>query len=73
MPRFVPGLELARAFYDEAIAPLLGDTEHAAALLGSGSDVVGVPGQRLAHRSELAARIVEDRAGSHLEKSLLRR
>jgi hypothetical protein len=41
VPRFVPGLELARAFYDEAVAPLLGDTEHAAALLGWGSDVLG--------------------------------
>lgn len=38
---FVPGLELARAFYDEAVAPLLGDTPHAAALIGWGSDVVG--------------------------------
>jgi hypothetical protein len=41
MPEFVPGLELARAFYDQAVAPLLGDTEHAAALLGWGSDVLG--------------------------------
>jgi hypothetical protein len=41
VPSFIPGLELARAFYDEAIAPLLGDTEHAAALLGWGSDVLG--------------------------------
>ena len=40
MPRFVPGLELARAFYDEAIAPLLGATEHTAARLGKGSDVL---------------------------------
>jgi hypothetical protein len=41
VPRFVPGLELARAFYDEAVAPFLGDTEHTAALLGWGSDVLG--------------------------------
>jgi hypothetical protein len=41
LPRFVPGLELARAFYDEAITPLLADTEHSAALLGWGSDVLG--------------------------------
>jgi hypothetical protein len=40
-PRFVPGLELSRAFYDEAVAPLLGDLEHGAALLGWGSDVLG--------------------------------
>jgi hypothetical protein len=40
-PRFVPGLELARAFYDEAVAPLLADLGHAAAFLGWGSDVLG--------------------------------
>ena len=36
-------------------------------------DVVRVPGQRVAHRRELAARIVEDRARGQLEESLLRR
>lgn len=41
MTRFVPGLELARDFYSEAIAPLLRGTPHAAALLGWGSDVLG--------------------------------
>ena len=41
MARFVPGLELSRAFYDEAVAPLIGDLVHAAALLGWGSDVLG--------------------------------
>ena len=35
------GLELARAFYREAVAPLLGSTPHAAALLGPGSEVLG--------------------------------
>jgi hypothetical protein len=44
--RFVPGLELARAFYDEAIAPLLGEVEHAAALLGWGSDVAAFDTER---------------------------
>jgi Domain of unknown function (DUF4037) len=38
---FTPGLELARAFYDELVAPLLDGSEHSAALLGSGSDVLG--------------------------------
>ena len=38
---FTPGLELARAFYEEVVAPLLADVEHSAALLGSGSDVLG--------------------------------
>ncbi len=41
MPPFVPGLELARAFYEEAVAALLGDTPHSAALLGWGSEVLG--------------------------------
>jgi len=41
VPPFVPGLELARAFYEEAVAPLLGDTPHSAALLGWGSEVLG--------------------------------
>ena len=41
MPAFVPGLDLARAFYDEVVAPLVGDTPHAAALLGPGSEVLG--------------------------------
>lgn len=41
MPEFVRGIDLARAFYEDAVAPLLGDTPHAAALLGWGSDVLG--------------------------------
>jgi hypothetical protein len=41
VPEFVPGVELARAFYEEAVAPLLGDTRHSAALLGTGSDILG--------------------------------
>ncbi len=41
MRDFVPGLELARDFYEEAVAPLLGETRHSAALLGWGSDVLG--------------------------------
>jgi hypothetical protein len=35
------GLELAGAFYREAVAPLVGSTPHAAALLGPGSEVLG--------------------------------
>jgi hypothetical protein len=38
---FVRGLDLSRAFYFEAVAPLLGDASHTAALLGWGSDVLG--------------------------------
>lgn len=36
----VPGVELCRAFYAEVVAPILGDTPHAAALLGDGSEVL---------------------------------
>jgi hypothetical protein len=38
---FVPGRELARAFYFEVVAPLLGATRHSAAFIGWGSDVLG--------------------------------
>ncbi len=38
---FVSGRELSRAFYREAIAPLLGAVPHAAGLWGYGSDVLG--------------------------------
>jgi Domain of unknown function (DUF4037) len=38
---FVPGLELASAFYREAVGPLLGEVPHSAALIGTGSDVFG--------------------------------
>lgn len=41
MPDFVPGIELARRFYDDVIASLVGDVPHAAAFLGTGSDVMG--------------------------------
>lgn len=36
-----PGQALARRFYRQAVAPLLGGTPHAAALLGDGSEVLG--------------------------------
>jgi len=41
VPPFVPGIELARAFYEEVVAQLVGDTPHAAALLGTASEVLG--------------------------------
>ena len=40
-PRFVAGLELASAFYDDVVGPLLRDVRHSAALIGTGSDVLG--------------------------------
>ena len=45
-PEFVPGLELARAFYDEVVGSLLDGVEHSAALLGTGSDVLGFDTER---------------------------
>lgn len=45
MPTFIRGLELGRRFYAEAVRPLLDacfpDLPHAAAHLGTGSDVLG--------------------------------
>ena len=41
MPEFLPGVDLARRFYHEAVRPLLADRPHAAARLGPGSDVLG--------------------------------
>jgi hypothetical protein len=38
---FVPGLQLSRAFYAEAVRPLLDDLPHTAARIGSGSEVLG--------------------------------
>ena len=44
-PAFVPGLELCRRFYWEAVRPILDahwpDLPHGAALLGGGSEVLG--------------------------------
>ncbi|RIQ33652.1 DUF4037 domain-containing protein [Jiangella rhizosphaerae] len=44
-PAFVPGLDLAEAFYTEVLAPLVG-VPHAAALLGEGSEVLGFDTER---------------------------
>jgi hypothetical protein len=46
VPEFVPGLELSRAFYDEVVATLLDNVPHSAALLGTGSDVLGLDTER---------------------------
>jgi hypothetical protein len=46
MPAFVPGLDVARAFYTEVVAPIVGARPHAAARLGSGSDVLGFDTER---------------------------
>ncbi len=45
LPPFLPGLELSRRFYQEAVRPLLDDhfpdLPHTAGLIGFGSDVIG--------------------------------
>jgi hypothetical protein len=46
MRAFVPGRELAQAFYADVIEPLVRDVPHSAALLGWGSDVVGFDTER---------------------------
>lgn len=46
MSTFVPGIELARSFYDEVVGPIVGARPHAAALLGYGSDVLGFDTER---------------------------
>ncbi|PDP88457.1 hypothetical protein CQJ94_06630 [Glycomyces fuscus] len=49
-PPFLPGLELSRALYTDAVAPLLTrgprPVPHAAALLGAGSEVLGLDTER---------------------------
>ncbi|WP_232664395.1 DUF4037 domain-containing protein [Pseudonocardia sp. TRM90224] len=45
---FLPGLELSRAFYAEAVAPLLDGLVHTAARVGSGSEVLGFDTERSA-------------------------
>jgi hypothetical protein len=45
LPAFVPGLDLSRSFYGEAVAPILAShyprLSHAAGLLGTGSEALG--------------------------------
>ena len=45
MTNFIPGLRLSAEFYQEAVAPILAadfpDVQHSAALIGSGSEVLG--------------------------------
>jgi hypothetical protein len=43
---FVAGRDLARAFYEEVVGPLINDVDHSAALLGTGSDVIGFDTER---------------------------
>lgn len=40
-PVFLPGLQLSRAFYSEAVRPLLHGVRHSAARIGPGSEVLG--------------------------------
>jgi hypothetical protein len=50
MPQFIPGIELNRLFYREAVAPVLSSAfpnlRYSAALIGYGSDVLGYDSER---------------------------
>lgn len=46
MPEFIPGLELARSFYLEVVSEIVRDISHSAALLGYGSEVIGLDTER---------------------------
>ena len=46
VPEFVPGIELARSYYQEVVAALVGDVPHAVGRLGWGSDVLGYDTER---------------------------
>src|SRR5688572_18525054 len=45
MPQFIPGLKLSRLFFEQAVRPIIQrtapDLKYAAALIGSGSEVLG--------------------------------
>jgi hypothetical protein len=46
MPAFIPGLELNERFYAEVVGPLVDPWPHAAARLGTGSEVLGFDTER---------------------------
>jgi hypothetical protein len=46
LPEFLPGAELARAFYEEVVAGIVGEVPHSAAFIGYGSDVLGYDTER---------------------------
>jgi Domain of unknown function (DUF4037) len=46
VPDFIPGVDLARAYYDEVVAGVLDGVPHAAGRLGWGSDVLGYDTER---------------------------
>ncbi|MDQ2831747.1 MAG: DUF4037 domain-containing protein [Chloroflexota bacterium] len=46
MAEFVPGLELAAAFYQDVLADIVGVIPHAAAALGEGSEILGFDTER---------------------------
>ncbi|MCA1598155.1 MAG: hypothetical protein LC769_03895, partial [Chloroflexi bacterium] len=46
MAEFVPGLELARSFYRDILADIVGPIPHAAAALGEGSEILGFDTER---------------------------
>ncbi len=46
MTAFIPGVEVARRFYRDVVRPIVGGTQHTAALIGPGSEVLGFDTER---------------------------
>lgn len=72
---FVPGLQLSRRYYQEAVGPLLrkhfGDLPHTAARIGTGSEVLGFDTARSADHEwgpRLQIFLHRDDAGRHAQK-----
>jgi hypothetical protein len=65
---FIPGIELSRRFYAEAVAPVVGGP-HTAALVGPGSEVLGFDPRHPAPRDWLATP-TQDRPGRVLRRTL---
>ncbi len=71
-PAFIPGLELSRIFYEEAVRPILEEAypglPHAAARVGSGSEVLGFDTPRSADHEwgpRLSLFLAPDMAAEH--------
>ena len=67
MKDFIPGLELASKFYEEAVKPILESVfsalPYSAALIGTGSEVLGFDNAMSAdHHSRAARDVVSPRA-----------
>jgi Domain of unknown function (DUF4037) len=76
--RFLPGRELARRFYWEAVRPILDEQfpgiEHSAGLLGPGSEVLGLDTERsMDHDWGPRLQVFVESAGNRIEETLATR